>query len=278
MHQPGIKMTDEMKYSQETGTVLENREVSPNHFLMEINAPFVSDTALPGQFIMLKVGPGISPLLRRPFGIYKTDSKKGSFNILYRVVGEGTKLMAEIATGVKLDILGPLGNSFIIEPDYERVLLVAGGVGVAPLFSLARSLVYEGVQVKALVGGKTTEELLSVKELKNIGVEVLSSTESGETGYKGYVTDLMEEVILNDNPVSCIYSCGPKAMLKKVAETALSHGLPCQLSLEAVMACGFGVCLGCVIEVCNGEGTSSHDYRRVCCDGPVFEAKEMFWG
>lgn len=270
-------MTDNMKYSQETGAVLENMEISSNHYLMEIESTLISDTALPGQFVMIKIGSGITPLLRRPFGIYKTDREKGSFNVLYRVVGEGTKLMSEIAPGVKLDILGPLGNSFTIEPEYERVLLVAGGVGIAPLFSLARSLVYNGVEVKALVGGKNTDGLLAVKELSNLGVEVLIATENGETGHKGYVTDLMEKVVLNDNNISSVFTCGPTAMLKKVSSIAMDRGLPCQLSLEAIMACGFGVCLGCVVDVCSRKGSSAHDYRRVCCDGPVFKREDMLW-
>lgn len=270
-------MTDNLKYSKETCTVLDNPEISSNHFLMEIEAPFVSDTALPGQFVMIKIGSGVTPLLRRPFGIYKTDREKESFSVLYRVVGDGTKLMSEIAPGVKLDILGPLGNSFMIEPEYERVLLVAGGVGIAPLFSLSRSLVYKGVEVKALVGGKKADELLAVKELNNLGVEVFTATENGETGYKGYVTGLMENIVLDDKNISCVFTCGPSAMLKKVSAIAMEYGLPCQLSLEAVMACGFGVCLGCVVEVSSKKNGAARDYRRVCCDGPVFKGEDMVW-
>lgn len=274
-----------MDYTQGIGKIVGNTEVVPRHFLMEIEAPFVAEKALPGQFVMVRVGSCVAPLLRRPFGIYRIKTGRGSFEILYRVVGQGTLLMSEMAAGVEIDILGPLGNGFDLEEGGEKPLLVAGGVGVAPLFNLAVALVSGGAAVTVLVGGKNKGEILSVDDLKEIGVDVMTATEDGEEGYIGYVTGLMEEVLDKSESFSAIYSCGPKPMLKKVAEISRSREMPCQLSLEALMACGFGVCLGCVVKTCSeknppfsqgGVGGDLH-YSRVCCEGPVFRAEEIIW-
>ena len=162
-----------MKYSQGRGAIISNIEVAPCHYLIEIDAPFDLKDVEPGHFVMVRVSDAGLPLLRRPFGIYKIDLNKGSFHILYRVVGDGTRLLSEISAGVEIDVLGPLGNGFDISLAGESPLLVGGGVGIPPLFLLASFLAEEGINPKVIVGGRTKSELLSIKEFKEIGAEVL---------------------------------------------------------------------------------------------------------
>ena len=266
-----------MDYTQGIGKILENIEVAPDHYRMEIEAPFVPERALPGQFVMLKVTDGLAPVLRRPFGIYTVNKGRGSFEIIYRVVGEGTRLLSEMADGATIDVLGPLGNGFDLGLAGEQPLIIAGGVGVPPLFSLAKALVDRAEKPVVIIGGRTADDLLSIDAFKEIGIEPLLATENGSAGHRGYVTAIMEERLGEGSTPSAVYSCGPTPMLKRVGEIAIAKGIPCELSLEAVMACGFGVCLGCVIKTRPSGGGSGYDFSRVCCEGPVFDAKEIVW-
>jgi dihydroorotate dehydrogenase electron transfer subunit len=266
-----------MDYTQGTGKILTNVELSPGYYRMEVEAPFVPERALPGQFVMVKVTEALAPVLRRPFGIYTINKAKGSFEMIYRVVGEGTRLLSEMANGVSLDVLGPLGNGFNLDLAGDRPLIVAGGVGVPPLFSLAQALVEGGKRPVVIIGGRTENDLLSLEAFRQIGIEPLLATEDGSAGQKGYVTAIMEKRLDEGKIPSAVYSCGPTPMLRRVGDIAIAQGIPCELSLEAVMACGFGVCLGCVIKTCSSEGSSEHDFSRVCCEGPVFDAKEIVW-
>lgn len=266
-----------MDYTQGKGKILENVELNPGYYRMEIEAPFVAERGLPGQFVMVKVTEGLAPVLRRPFGIYTINKANGSFEMIYRVVGEGTRLLSEMADGLSIDVLGPLGNGFDLGLAGEQPLIVAGGVGVPPLFSLAQALVESGKRPVVIVGGRTADDLLSLEAFRQIGIEPLLATEDGSAGHRGYVTAIMEERLGEGNIPSAVYSCGPTPMLRRVGDIAIAKGIPCELSLEAVMACGFGVCLGCVVKTCSYEGSSEHDFSRVCCEGPVFDAKEIVW-
>ena len=266
-----------MDYTQGRGKILANVEVAPDHYRMEIEAPFVPERALPGQFVMVKVTDGLAPVLRRPFGIYTINEARGSFEMIYRVVGEGTRLLSEMADGVDIDVLGPLGNGFNLDLAGDQPLIVAGGVGVPPLFSLAQALARKGKKPVVIIGGRIADDLLSLDAFRQVGIEPLLATEDGSAGYKGYVTAIMEERLDDGKIPSAVYSCGPKPMLRRVGEIAMSRGIPCELSLEAIMACGFGVCLGCVVKTCSSDGSSEHDFSRVCCEGPVFDAKEIVW-
>ncbi|MDT8317302.1 MAG: dihydroorotate dehydrogenase electron transfer subunit [bacterium] len=264
-------------YDNGPGKVLSNREIAPDHFLMELAAPFDLSRARPGQFVMIRVSEGITPVLRRPFGICSMNKDRGSFTILYRVVGPGTKILSDIPEGLELDILGPLGRGFDVALAGEAPLLIAGGVGVPPLFMLAAALVKNGKKPEVIIGGRSASDLLFVEEFKKIGLKALAATEDGSEGFKGYVTGILEEMISGGRAPSVIYSCGPGPMLKRVGEIAIESGIACQLSLEAVMACGFGVCLGCVLKTCSIDRPDETDYSRVCAEGPVFDAREIIW-
>ena len=203
--------------------------------------------------------------------------KKNGIELLYEVVGKGTAMLSVRKPGESLDVLGPLGNGFDIV-SAKTAIIVAGGIGVAPLLALAEEWgKWQGTRVKGklivLIGARKKEHILCEKEFKKIGANVLIATENDSRGRKGFVTDLLEDV-LAPCPLplaTMIYACGPSGMLRAVARIAKANRIPCQISLEERMACGVGVCLGCPVKVTGGG------YKMVCKDGPVFDAKEIAW-
>ncbi len=265
-------------------TVISNHEVSPGYFRLRLTAPseFIND-ASSGQFVMVRVSPTIDPLLRRPFGIFDLgimateypDINQPFLEILYRVVGKGTTILSSFSHGDRLEVLGPLGKGFHTGDDSDDKLLVGGGVGLAPLYFLAKELVRSS-RVHLFAGGKSKEDVLCTTEFERLGVETYVSTDDGTLGEQGLVTEVLERYINNINNVKTIFACGPFPMLRAVAGIALRNGISCQVSLEAYMACGVGACLGCVVKGCNHSDTSP-DYRCVCKDGPVFNTAELLW-
>jgi dihydroorotate dehydrogenase electron transfer subunit len=264
--------------------VISNTEISPGYFRLRLTAPRDTAVSLPGQFLMVKVRDATDPLLRRPFGIFDMatiDSenpeigRQTCLEILYKVVGKGTRVLAALHHGDHLDILGPLGKGFDTSGRGGEKILVGGGVGLAPLYYLARGLVGNS-PVRLFAGGKNREDILCITEFERLGIETYVSTDDGTLGEQGMVTAVMERY-LSDNPsVETIYACGPFPMLKAVTRIAERYGIPCQVSLEAYMACGVGACLGCVIKGRN-HTEEIPDYRCVCKDGPVFDSLELFW-
>ncbi len=227
--------------------------------------------ASPGQFAMVKVTDGIDPLLRRPFSIHRlVPGGSGEFEVLFRVVGEGTRRLAAVHVGERLDVLAPLGRGFRVEG--ARPLLVGGGVGVAPLLFLAEAFLARGVVPKLLLGGRADRDVLCHADFGCLAVPYALATEDGSLGEAGLVTRLLERELKEPTPGTAVFACGPTPMLAAVASLAARHGVPCQVSLEAHMACGMGACLGCVL-----PGTREA-YVRVCKEGPVFDADEIDWG
>jgi len=249
--------------------VMRNEEVAPNTFLMELELPSIASAAKPGQFVMLRVSESIDPLLRRPFSI--CNSRDGNILLLYRMVGRGTRIMAETTVGTELWVLGPLGEGFEPPEAGEDCLLVGGGMGIAPLVLLARSL--EGRNVSFMAGYGTAAEIISPEKLDMLDLEVALATEDGSAGYHGLVTGLLEEA-LKKKGEKIVYSCGPTAMLKGVASMCIESGIECQVSLETAMACGLGACQGCAVAAPPGSGRSTY---HVCQDGPVFSAESIDW-
>lgn len=249
-----------------------------------MSAPPEAGNSLPGQFLMVKVPYTIDPLLRRPFGIFDVgtfdpeypDAGRQTFlEILYRVVGKGTRILSTLHHGDHLDVLGPLGKGFATETPPEESILVGGGVGLAPLYYLARELAKTS-RVHLFAGGRNREDILCITEFERLGIETYVATDDGTLGEKGLVTEVMERY-LTDSPVQKgIFACGPLPMLKAVAHIAERFRIQCQVSLEAYMACGVGACLGCVIKGCN-HAEETPDYRCVCKNGPVFESCELLW-
>jgi len=255
--------------------ILLNEMIAPEYYKMVLKSPEIVRTANPGQFVHIRVSDGYEPLLRRPFSIHAIRDKEDMVEILYKVVGKGTALLSEKKVGEKLDVIGPLGNEFNINKkrlkNKSKIVIIGGGVGIAPLFFLTQKAIAYSNNIIVFIGAKTKALILCEQKIKDLGVEVQVATEDGSYGHKGLVTDFLNS--LSSMDIS-LFACGPSIMLREVAKFSIKHNLPCQVSLESRMACGIGACLGCATKVQSEEETI---YKRVCKDGPVFDANEIIW-
>jgi dihydroorotate dehydrogenase electron transfer subunit len=260
--------------------VIRQEELSPSIFRTTLFAPGIALGASPGQFVNIKCGaPGsFDPLLPRPFSFNRIDRESDTFAVLYRVVGRGTELLCRVKVGETLTALGPLGTGFVlpetggqVNPDsVRRVLLVAGGMGIAPFYPLATALLARDITVSLLYGTRLAVDLADQAELAALGAGVLCCSEDRLSGHGGLVTEQLQATIDAGERFDLAYACGPRGMLSAVKQICLKGKLPLQLSLEEHMACGLGVCLGCTCERASGEG-----YWHVCTEGPVMWAEEV---
>lgn len=253
-------------------TIAGQSEISPLYREVILHCPAVAESVKPGQFVHLRIPDLRDRVLRRPFSVFKAED--GYLVILYKVVGAGTELLANAHTGRKVSVLGPLGNGFP-RPDSEKTpVLVGGGYGAAPLFSVAKSISTRGV---AFLGGATEEDLLCVSDFESLNWELRTATEDGSLGTRGLVTEILDEWLDGCDPSENIeiFSCGPQAMLRAVGERAIARGCKGWLSLDRPMGCGIGACLACVQRIRTEDG--GWDYARICKDGPVFESREICW-
>lgn len=275
-----------MKKIQLKAKILAQSNIKDNYWHCELSAPQVAKNALPGQFINIRVSDNLDPLLRRPISVHGASGTK--IKILYEVVGKATAILSQKKTGEFLDILGPLGSGFNCpEPGAwnPTSILVAGGMGVAPLNFLAEKLVKSTIHhpsstIKVLIGARTKKGLLCVNDFKKLGCQVKIATDDGSSGFKGRVSDLLKHLLSTiHHPPSTIYACGPELMLKSVTDISNKCGIPAQLSLEEHMSCGIGACLGCVIKVKSKKSKvkNGFEYKSVCKEGPVFLAKDLIW-
>jgi len=258
-----------MPAAQIKAKIISNLKLSNNYWHLEFESGLIAKQAKPGQFVQIRVADGATPLLRRPLSIHAAGALK--VKIIYEVVGEGTGILSTKKPGEFLDILGPLGNGFDcarpVESRGGKNILVAGGIGVAPLVFLAEKLKLSKPLV--LIGAQTKKQIICLPEFKALGCGLKLATDDGALGFKGRVTDLLKIVLEQTKPAR-IFSCGPYLMLKAVAQIAGENRINAQLSLEEHMACGIGACLGCVVETKSG-------YKTVCKDGPVFFSEELVW-
>jgi dihydroorotate dehydrogenase electron transfer subunit len=261
---------------QAQAPVLWNRQKRPGYFSMGLSCAGYG-RAVPGQFVMLRVSRQSVPLLRRPLSIHRLISEGErtiGVELLYKVVGTGTVLLSEARQGDVLDILGPIGNGFSISSRHQSVYLVGGGIGVPPLVFLATVLRGDAgpaaPRCRMFLGGRSSEDLLCVEEFEALGIPVRLTTDDGSTGDRCLVTHPLEEAVAS-SPPDIIYACGPRPMLSCVAGISRKHGVACQVSMESMMACGMGACLGCAL-----PGSNAGDrYWHVCKDGPVFDVTQL---
>lgn len=247
-----------------------NKPLTPDTWLMGLRSAAIAGSAWPGQFVMVRLGKCVDPLLRRPFSICGTEGEL--FLLLYRIVGKGTAIMAgEITPGASLSVIGCLGNGFRIPEEEGSLILVGGGIGIAPLLFLAQKL--GSRKFRFMAGFRTAEAVIPAQEILDLSVPLEISTDDGTEGYHGPVTGLLEKY-LESNPIRpYVFACGPREMLKGLAVMAERRAIPFQASMEANMACGLGACLGCVVKGSPGETS----YYHVCSDGPVFEGPMIDW-
>ena len=240
--------------------ILANVEVAEKIFRLEVFEPELALISKPGQFVEVKISDELT--LRRPFGI--ASASEGVVKIFYRVVGKGTEFLAKKKAGENLNILGALGNGFDTDI-YGKILLVGGGMGLAPLLSAAEKL----SDADVLIGGKNkSEAIFWYREFRPKVKNFFVTTDDGSLGRKGFVTDLLTSVLETEN-YSAVFTCGPEIMMRQVAFEAMARDLICEVSFERRMACGLGACLSCSIDTAQGR-------KKVCKDGPVFNAADVF--
>lgn len=244
-------------------SIIENRKVNAKYYKLIFRSPALARSAAPGQFLHIQLGEGLDPFLRRPFSYYRVRQKE--VEILYEVLGYGTALLARKRKGDPLQVLGPLGRPFESKIHKKKRVLIGGGVGVPPLVFLAEKFSADYF----LVGTKSKKEVLPAKELSRVKAEVLYSTNDGSYGKKGFVTLLLEELIRRSRPSELfIQTCGPNVMMKAVMDIARREGIEGEASVDQPMACGVGVCLGCMVKTPEGWTPS-------CTKGPVFSFKDI---
>ncbi|MFB5660628.1 dihydroorotate dehydrogenase electron transfer subunit [Alteribacillus sp. HJP-4] len=250
-------------------TVISNRPIAKNIFEMTLQGGLVEEISRPGQFLHIKPSYSLVPLLRRPISISSVDYKKKELVIVYRAEGEGTRLLSKFRGEELIDVIGPLGNGFPTEEALsgEEALIVGGGVGVPPLYDLAKQLRSQGLKVTTVLGFADADTVFYESHFREFG-PVYVSTVDGSVGTKGFVTDIISEKKLTFDR---LYACGPTPMLRAL-EGAYPNAKG-SVSLEERMGCGIGACFACVCHTqADPEGS---EYRKVCCDGPVFPWGEV---
>ncbi len=256
-----MKKESESVKHYSTAIVAAKQVVNDRYCKLALEATLVAARARPGQFVMLYLPSQYGPMLPRPFSIFAVERDKGSITLLFETRGRGTALAAGLDAGQDLKLLGPLG-SYFPEPQ-PGALLLAGGLGIAPLAFLAKSTTVPITLVYAVQ--KADHLACQPEDLSRPGLKLLLATEDGSAGFKGSAINLLSNQL---EQASALYSCGPRKMLSKAASAAAKAGVQCFISLEERMACGVGACLGCAVKT--GQG-----YKRVCSDGPVFQAGEV---
>ena len=236
-------------------TIIENKKIAKDVYLMQLMGDTSSITA-PGQFVNIQLE---GHFLRRPISV--CDCEGDVLTLIYKVVGKGTEQMSMMGKGEKLDLLTGLGNGFDTAKSGDKPLLIGGGVGVPPMYLLAKKLIAEGKKPSVIVGFNKEEEIFFADEFAALGIDVTVATADGSVGVKGFVTDALPE------EYSYFYTCGPEPMLKALYHATKTSG---QLSFEERMGCGFGACMGCSCQTKYGN-------KRICKDGPVLEKEEIIW-
>ncbi len=244
-----------------------------DYYLLEIESPRIASQASPGQFIMVRVSPQPFPLLRRPFSIHSREGE--NLTIFFQMAGPGTRALSKINPDDFIDIIGPLGNGFKIAEGLagKEIALIGGGRGIAPLYFLTQEASRLSIFIKVFYGGRNIEDLPLREKFEKTGFTLYCSTDDGSFGFKGLVSDLFAKELKNFRP-SCVYSCGPEPMLERIARVLLANEIPGEFSLESMMGCGFGACLGCVKKF---KKNGREGWYKVCQDGPVFSLEEIIW-
>lgn len=263
-----MEKADKAKMRSEDFTILENRKVNDSYYVLKLKSEIGLQKCHPGQFVQVLVEHSPKTFLRRPISIYEVDYSENTLSLLIQIVGEGTKTLSERRIGEVVNLLYPLGFGFSLTNN-SRVLLIGGGVGVAPLLQLAKELTAKNNQVDFILGGRSENNIIELENFKKYG-NVFVTTEDQSMGEKGFVTQHSTFLTANKQEYSMIYSCGPEPMMKAVARQAKEKDIPCEVSLENHMACGIGSCLCCVENTIKG-------HLCVCTEGPVFNINLLKW-
>ena len=270
-------------------TVIEHETMARNTWRMRLECPEVANQILPGQFFMIRLPGRTDPLLGRPFALYDlycdASGQPQGIDFGYVVIGKMTSVLQSLQPGHEVELWGPLGNGFPLPPT-GHLVIVAGGIGQTPFLAVIREalrrrtygqppreLNHVPSRITLCYGVRSTEYLAGVNEFQREGIDVRIATDDGSAGHHGFVTDLLKQTLAESPPPAAVYCCGPEPMMHAVSKLTSAANVPCWLSLETPMACGFGACFSCVTKVKQDDGT--WDYRRVCVEGPVFPAAQL---
>ena len=264
------------------GEILSNEEIQKEYFLMKVKLTSSFDEPLPCQFVMIRIAGLSDPFLSRPISIYSFSRGKNSCSIqlLYRVAGKGTQILAGLIKSSQVEIHGPLGGSFEIPKIKKRIIFIAGGIGVAPLSLLAeylcRKVCLSKESMSFYLGAQTADAIVGLDKLQKLCYHIHVCTDDGSVGSKGLVTEAFQKDIKKYSAAdTMIYTCGPKAMVKTLSKILNGSKFHCQASLEERMACGTGACMGCAVAISDKQGNLA--YKMVCANGPVFDIQQIVW-
>jgi dihydroorotate dehydrogenase electron transfer subunit len=248
--------------------LLENKKLNKDNFLLKLQSHIPVSELFPGQFVNVEIKDTSEIFLRRPFSILDVDYTNHAISILVKILGRGSKKLTEAKEGQTINAIIPLGKSFSLPSKSDRILLIGGGSGVAPMLFLSKICGLDRLKVTVLIGARSVSDHIDISEYQSFG-QFFFTTEDGTLGEKGYVTN---HTVFTENleQYSKIYTCGPELMMKAIGRKAIEKNIFCEVSLENMMACGFGVCLCCVEDTKTG-------YKCVCTDGPVFNVNELKW-
>lgn len=249
------------------GQVISNEFLNDKYYSILVKCPEIASTIKEGQFVMILCGNSNDPLLRRPFSVYKFDAEKGEVEFAYLLKGKGTEMMRKIKSGDKIDLLGPLGNYYEIKEDSKGIAVIGRGVGIASVASLGANAKKKGLYSLAILSGRSHDAIIGIDYLEEAGCDLVCQNDFDKTSSIENLRNVLEEKIKEGN-IDQMYSCGSNRMGKVVKELSEKYGLDSYISFEEHMACGIGVCKGCICDTKDG-------YKTVCKDGPVFNVKEV---
>ena len=253
--------------------LIKKEQLKSDIFKYSVEAPDIVKDAKQGQFIEIRVSDNVEPFLRRPISIHNMDKENGILEFIFQVKGKGTKILSEKVEGDLIDIIGPLGHGTFEYNDFQNIAIIGGGIGVFPLYELAKNAKNDGKNVNIYLGFRNKDFVVLEDEFKELANELILTTDDGSYSEKGFAIDFLKKDV-EDGKIDCIFACGPLPMLKAVRNYAIEKNIPCQISLEEKMGCGLGVCLGCAVKTAESS-SENPEYVHVCKVGPVFEAKDV---
>ena len=266
-----------------TGEVLSHKKYGEHYHSLTIVAPEIGERVRPGQFVNVKCGEGRANILRRPFSVYRVHKRGGwasTIELVFDLQGPGTNYLSQLRGHAMVDLIGPLGRGFALPKRRAHCLLVGGGIGAAPLFFLADELRNDGHRVDVILGARDSGLLLNAIDARRLASVCRITTEDGSAGDTGRVTDILSETIERCE-TEAVYTCGPHPMLDAVTRVCAEHRVPVQVAVEELMACGYGVCMTCVMPIRRpNKGKDAADdivYARSCTEGPIFNGYSVVW-
>lgn len=253
--------------------LVKKEQLKPDIYKFSVKVPSIVKEAKPGNFIEIRVTEQTEPFLRRPISIYNLDKENGILEFIFQVKGKGTEILAKREVGKTIDIIGPIGYGTFKYEGYEKLAIIGGGIGVFPLYELAKCAKAENKKVTTYLGFRNKDFVVLEKEFNEVSDRLVLTTDDGSYARQGFAINYLAEDI-EMGKVDAIYACGPLPMLKAVQKLAIEKNIPCQISLEEKMACGLGVCLGCAVKTAKSPADAP-EYWHVCKAGPVFNAKDV---